>query len=163
MKLKLVSATALLFAGTMAFAANAPQKIATVDMQILGETQVCQAPMTDLQNEYKPQFEDLQKQAAALQSSTDKKDQDKLAKLGEQYQNLQQEVEAKAQQADDTCLKAIMAATKHVADKAGYSVVIPQSSALYAANSVDITQSVEADLEASTSKVMVDKTEITQQ
>lgn len=159
MKFKLLPAAVLLLAGTTVFAANTQQKIATVNMDTLGQTNVCQSPLTALQTEYKPQFEALQKQAAELQNSKDKSEQDKLAKLGQQYQQLQQEVEAKAQTADNACLDAIMTATQQVADKAGYTIVIPQNSTLYATKSVDITNAVETALNTKAPKPAQSKIE----
>ncbi len=152
MKLKLLSASVLLLAGTAVFAASSQQKIATVNMETLGQTNVCQAPIKSLQTEYKSQFAAIQKQASELQNSKEQADQEKLAKLSEQYQQLQQEIEVKAQSADNACIDAIMTATKQVADKDGYTVVIPESSTLYAAHSIDITPTVETALNVDASK-----------
>jgi len=152
MKLKLISLAALSLAAASTFAATNDNNIATVNMKELSQSSICKAPITALQKKYQPEFELLQKQGMALQNKKDKADQEKLKTIEAKMQALSQKAQSEAQKAQSNCIDSIKDAAKKVADKNGYSLVIPNQVAIYAVKSVDITKQVDTQLNATVKK-----------
>jgi Skp family chaperone for outer membrane proteins len=135
---KLLASTALSVIAVTSFAANnETNQTAVVDMQALASSKTCTAMIDVLKSEYEPQLQEIRKEANALDPKSKNKTKEEM--LTKQFQEIQKEAQDKAQTAQINCINTIRAAAKIVAEKDGYSIVLPKMGALYVNSSSDIT------------------------
>jgi outer membrane protein len=153
----------LLFAGTQAFAADAP-KVAVVNVQqvLLQSSKVAEVN-TKLQDQFKPTQEKLAARQKTLQDeldkfnrdsssmksadrdATEKKLNDEKAVFLKDAGAFQKEVNAEQNKAMQSILKQLSGIISDMAKKNGYSLVLDSQAVVYSADATDITKDVAKD------------------
>jgi outer membrane protein len=153
----------LLFAGTQAFAADAP-KVAVVNVQqvLLQSSKVAEVN-TKLQDQFKPTQEKLAARQKTLQDELDKFNKDSSSmksadrdsmekKLNDEKATFlkdagafQKEVNAEQNKEMQVILKQLSGVISDMAKKNNYSLVLDSQAVVYSADAADITKDVAKD------------------
>jgi len=119
------------------------EKILDHEQQLINDLKNLQTEIQKMEKEYQEKVNDW---TPVLRQSFEKKLQDKYTHFQTSQQSSQEELQSYGEELNAPILERLKNAVKTVAEREKLSMVIDKESALYSANSMEITESVAVEL-----------------